>query len=388
MASQMSKEEELWQAATVGDMEAVKRLTGDPDVDVNWQDPKNHRTPLYRACGHGKLEIVKHLLAHPKIDVNRAEHEGATPFLHVCSKGDIEAVVTMLDDPRVAVTQPWKNNATPFFQACQNGHTVVVSLLLADGRIDPCTPSNDGATPFLVSCEFGRAEVVRLLLGDPRIDPVRPDCEDATPFFCACAESYPSVVRLLMDDPRTDPNKPRNDESTPLWYASQNGSLDMIHLLLASDTVINTRTKSTWNNKTAAEHARWAAVQPEWKGYTDDDPERRRRDCPIIAALIDEYEMDPTPVRRRLRQLPRIRGHFIGQAFALVVFYSDDFVRLKPGEHEEISRFLRLCKLLPMDLQMVLCNRLFGSGRNVVTSIDSEPGFRWLARRFTQSLVQ
>ena len=80
---------------------------------------------------------------------------------------------------------------------------------------------------------------------------------------------------------------------------------------------------------------------------------------------------------------------FIGHLFALVIFYSDKFLRVKRGilrwtpKSGKVRRFLGICAKLPLDLQMTLCNRAFRSPRSIVSSKDSEPGFKWLARDVT-----
>jgi len=42
-----SKEEQLWDACTSGDLELVKLLAKEPsvNVNVNWADPERNRTP-------------------------------------------------------------------------------------------------------------------------------------------------------------------------------------------------------------------------------------------------------------------------------------------------------------------------------------------------------
>ena len=67
---------------------------------------------------------------------------------------------------------------------------------------------------------------------------------------------HEEVVSLLLADPRIDPNKPRTDQSSPLWVASQNGRLGVVQHLLASRREINTKMRSKFNNKTAAEQGR------------------------------------------------------------------------------------------------------------------------------------
>ena len=57
-----SKEQELWQTCTDGDLETVKKWASDPAVNVNWGDPEHGRTPFYRACGHGRGDVVEYLM--------------------------------------------------------------------------------------------------------------------------------------------------------------------------------------------------------------------------------------------------------------------------------------------------------------------------------------
>ena len=71
-----------------------------------------------------------------------------------------------------------------------------------------------------------------------------------------------------------------------------------------------------------------------------------------------------------------------------MIFLSDDFLAMSPapqGKATEwdltvgVRRFFAIAVKLPMDLQMVLCNRIFGSGKDIVLTKSSEPGFRKLA---------
>ena len=183
----------------------------------------------------------------------------------------------------------------------------------------------------------------------------------------------------------------------------------MAHLF-ALEVVINTSVVSTWNSTTAAEHARNMAGALRQDYETEDDPPRRKRYNLEVADLINDYERDPAAVRRRMRRNPRIRDTYIARVFAIVIFFTDGFVGLKPAAaaaaaatttttattatatatatgsacaKDDPQRFLRITSGLPMDLQMLLCNRMFGSPRDIVLSRDSEPGFRWLARTTT-----
>jgi len=89
-------------------------------------------------------------------------------------------------------------------------------------------------------------------------------------------------------------------------------------------------------------------------------------------------------VRNRLRRQPGLREYFIGHLLALVVFYSDNSVVINERlVHSDARRFFRQCARLPLEVQMIICSRAFGSPKDLILSRDSEPGFRCLARATT-----
>ena len=460
MKPEVSKEQELWQASTDGDLEIVKVLMADPAVDVNWQDDEHRRTPFYRACGHGKTGVVKYMMQDPRVNVTQETNDLATPFFIACQKGSTDVVKLLLRDPRQEVCLKKANSkkATPFliacengnfdvailllndprffpedfntlqkegasplhmasfngkedvvrllladprtivdttdclgvsvfFLACQGGHRGVVSLLMQDPRFDLNLPDKHGYTPFFVACENGHSAVVSLLLADERIDILKSSIKQMTPFYGACEKGQTAVVELLLADWRMEAevNRPKHNRSTPLWFASQEGHFGVVQRMLASRILVDTQTKSEFNNYTASEQGR--AMGRKLK--TDESEEvfqQRRTYGPQCADLIDEYEGDPEGIRARLRRMPEIRDHYIGHTYALVVFFSDNFLALpeavttRTQGAADVAKFFLICSRLPLDLQMVLCNRMFSSPRNIVLSRDSEQGFKWLGR--------
>ena len=273
---------------------------------------------------------------------------------------------------------------TPGHRACRFGHPEIVKVLLAHPAIEVNKGNKGGANPISLACQEGHMEVVSLLLADLRVDPNKVDKVGTPPLIFGCVIGHKEVVSLLLADPRIDPNKPQKDQASPLWHASQNGHFMVVQHLLASGREIDTRKRSTFNNTTAAEHARRMTTAPMQTYEGDADPPRRAANCPLCAVLIDEFESDPVTVRHRLRRQPGLREYFIGHLFALVVFHSDSFAIINERTaHSYARRFFRITSQLPLDLQMVLCNRIFGSPRDIILSRDSEPAFQLLTRTTT-----
>jgi len=340
-----TKEEQLWQAATDGDLELVRKLSEDPAVNVEWTDETATRTPFYRACFFGRLEVVEFLLGDPRVNVNCKQKEGATPICGACSEGRTEVVARLLMDPRIDVNEPTIGKTSGFYWACTMGRVGIVAMLLADSRVEVNGRADDGATPFFSACEDGRTAVVSLLLKDPRID-----------------------VNLA-----------KSSNSSPLWVVSQNGNLPEAQLILASGREIEVGKISNFDQTTALQRARAVAARSKPNSETEEVFKRKQQACPLIADLITRFEEDPTAVRAQLAYLPHVRDSFIGPLFALVVFVADNYARARPETPQHATRFFGVCSQLPLELQMVLCNRVFASPKDLVLARDSEPGFRWLA---------
>ena len=348
------KEHQLWDACASGHLELVKFLARDPGVNVNWIGFEKGDTPLHRACRLGHAEVVKFLLQHPNVDLNAGN----------AKKG------------------------TPFSLACQEDHREVVSLLLADVRIDVNTPMNEGATPFYIACQENHIEVVTMLLADPRIDVNEADVDGVTPLFMACQNGHKEVVSLLMSDLRIDLNKSDSSECTPLWFVSQQGHLRVAQVILVSGRNVDTKAKSIpgialWNNKTAAEIGRFQEIRAR-EAESAEVYARRRRNGPLIAALLDSFDANPATTRQQLRELPELRDPFISDLFALVIFLCEELLTVRAEDSalsfHKAARFFQIAQALPMELQMMLCNRVFGAGKNNVLTQHSEPAFKKLGK--------
>jgi len=316
---------------------------------------------------------VEFLLTFTKVDVNKQQHQGSTPF----------------------------------YAACQEGHQEVVSFLLADTRIDGNKPKNDGATPFYVACQNGHQEVVSLLLADMRIEVNKPQSDGATPFFVACQEGHQEVVSLLLADMRIDINNPDNAQCTPLWMASQEGHLSVVQVILVTGREVDTKTESIageydWNDKTVAEMANYQGIRAKMAHESEEDYTKKKQNGPLIANLLDSFDADPAAIRQELRELPELRDTFISDLFALVVFVCDGLLiasiassassssslssslssssSVNSNSHHKAARFFQIAEALPMELQMVLSNVVFCSGKNLVLTKHSEPAFKKLGR--------
>jgi len=356
---------------------------------------KSAEEHLWDACSEGRLDLVETLLkSHPDLDVNSAGLDrGDTPLHRACRFGWTHVVQHLLQHLRIRVNEPNAGRGTPFYIACQEGNLQAVKVLLKDQRIDVNAARADDATPFFVACEKGYVEITKLLLEDPRVECNRTKKNDVTPFLIACFRGWHDVVALLLADDRVNISWGDHQGCTPLWFASQNGHLSIVRLMLASGRDVNHRARSAsgdneWSDTTAADMARRNKDLEQEEDEEEAEFQQRHHDCQVIADLLDSFEADELGTRTKLREVPGIREPFIAESFALVVLLSDDFLRLRPPASSSSPtavncvRFLVIAQALPMELQMVLSNRVFRSRKDLVLTKHSEPAFRKLSRFF------
>ena len=143
-----SKEQQLWDACTSGNLALVKDFSSDPAVNMNWTGPEKGDAVFHHACRLGHHEIVEFLLKHPRVEVTTINALKASPFCLASQAGHKEVVAVLLADLRIDVNTPTDQH-TPLWFASLNGHLPVVQLILASGReIDTKTKSKPGTTAW------------------------------------------------------------------------------------------------------------------------------------------------------------------------------------------------------------------------------------------------
>ena len=291
------------------------------------------------------------------------------------------------------------------WQACSSGDLSTVIRLCNSPSVDVnWVGPHKGDASLHRACRFGHTEVAQYLLTScPRVNLNKQNTGGGTPFCAACQGGHLDIVQLFLLDDRIEVNLPTKEGGTALWISSDWGFLQQVQLLLASDRRIDTTTKTSpgvenWHGTTASQAARLATTRPQYLDETLEQFLVAKDNGRAIADLADEYERDPVAVRTRLRNLPGLREVFIGDLFALVVFLADGLFTLKKKtktktktktkkeqavkqQEVQAERFFEMVANLPIEMQMVVCRRAFGSTKEVIATKVSEPAFVRLARR-------
>jgi hypothetical protein len=201
------------------------------------------------------------------------------------------------------------------------------------------------------------------------------DWNGTTPLMSALFHKHDSCVRMLLSDPRTDATISDEYDITPLWLSCARSSLITVHLLFASGKELG-----DFNN-TATSGSRVLNIFEVAAESGDAE----------ISRLIDSYAKDKFVTIHLVRLHLEWTDAFVSDLFALIIFLCDDLLEIPTtiyqylkGDYSPACRFFKIASRLPMELQMVLCNRAFGSMKDTVLTKDSEPAFRTHAIHFKQ----
>jgi len=242
------------------------------------------------------------------------------------------------------------------FPAVQSGDAKKLAELI---RQDPGFEVNmavggAGQTLLHYACdENHRSPVITLL---PDIDVNVKTKYGETPFYYACY-GRTSCVRLLLKDPRVKLNVPNNRGFTPLLLAAFYGYVDVIKWWIASGREMDLK---------------------EWE--TDAIREAKKQGKTEVVTLLERFKENPEETRHSVRLELGLVDALAAEMFAVVVFVSDGLLQVKDTTPSSAARYFRITTQLPLELQM-LCYRLVGSFREIVSGKDSEAAFKYLAAR-------
>lgn len=303
---------------------------------------------LHEMCNEGNLGKITKFLE----DTSEYHHlvvkdsNGYTPLHYACFKGhkDVTSLfLSRLKDEDVIVKN--NNGDTPLHFACVNGHKDVTSLLL--GRLkdnDLIMKNIYGDTPLHDACGYGQIDVAILLLSKLKDnDLIIKDKYGNTPLHDACRNVRKDVASLLLSRLKDDDLVVENNRGdTPLHEACRNDAGEITSHLLAKIQTIR-----------------------------DDSIPKADEIRESCKEIMEVYRKDPEGTRRMLREELGITTKDVAGCFALVVGLCDGYFELKENTGQiDAGRFFNIVKKLPMELQMIICNRAHERERDVIKSVD------------------
>lgn len=250
-------------------------------------------------------------------------------------------------------------------------------------------PKFNSDTLLHQACSVGNLPLTKALLSHPDIDVNAQNCWGKTPCHQACGSLIIVMIKCLLADARVEVNQTDHKGRTPLWLAGANGNLEVVKCILALRPDVNMSIEAM--HPTGEPLGIIDAAKRSWR-YEHSEKNK-------IVELLHEYSAAPLATRLKLLIEMGARKTLTTELFGLTVLLSDGYLQIRTqpsergqgassmmtmimGDEEEETRrsktrrFFRLTMSLPMELQMLLSHRVFGSAGELVGSRDLEAVLR------------
>jgi ankyrin repeat protein len=213
-------------------------------ADVNKKDPDNE-SPLFIAVKKNKKEIVEYLLSNgAKVDdINGAL--GSTALYQSCLDGTLD-ITKVLVDAGATINFKSPSGTSPFYNAIFNKHLPVIEYLISKGvNVDEKIGKNEH-TGLFKACEDGSLDIAKVLV-DAGANINFKSKERYTPLFFAVQYNRKPIVEYLVSKGVKIDEKNGQLEHTAMIKACEDGSLDIVKVLVDAGANINLKSKGEFS---------------------------------------------------------------------------------------------------------------------------------------------
>ena len=186
--------------------------------------------------------------------------------------------------------------------------------------------------------------------------------------FIGLVYGFTSCVREMLKDSRVKVNEPDFSGYTPLWWAAASGHLDVTKWWIVSGREMD-------------------QGEPGDVDRTDAISAAKKQGKPEVVALLERFKEKPEETRQAVRVELGWYDLAAVEVLALVVFVSDGLLQINDTTPSPAARYFSIASQLPLELQMVLCYRVVGFGKEIIPGKESEVAFKELTRSLLWSSI-
>lgn len=223
--------------------------------------------------------------------------------------------------------------------------------------------------------------IVSIILAHPDVDVNMADSNNATALFDACSETKdddPGMLIILLSDPRVRVDIVETWDNLNILCRTACVGDEAIHQLQAmvayrSYDELGIDKRANFHDFLSREITNEPITVLEMARY-----------CKFngLVNFFEKCKTYPLQTKHECEVLYKLSDALSTQIYATVVLASDGYLKINPPLTEkecDTVRFLKMATRLPLELQMILCNRMFGINKDTITSKHSFPAFCYLA---------
>lgn len=390
----------LRMACKFGFADCAKLLLQQPGTDPfeTWKEFDEETNLLLIACGtHGCAEVAVMLYLryrlHPWPGVNPL-YAFMPDLLKKVATGDHRRLAKMiLDDPLVDPNLVDADDISPLTVAIKYGNDQVAEMFLRHPSLDFKLFELRTRHPFLAAYNVRNPSMILAILQHPTFDPsFRVLGSGETPLMLVCtlpaSLQDEQIMKKLLEDPRVDLNAVDSMGTSPLEIALRLSYKEKAILLLRqprlvcpprvfdleSDFAAHVRRNSMSIVLTFIKYRKVTPAQCVRSGVLLESTPFPNECCQWVRAYVD----DPKETLARITRLCLTNA---ADTFVTAVFFSDGFLRRNPSaEATNALRFFKICKKLPMEIQMTISLRQQGKMNNSIPQISVDHAIRRICK--------
>ena len=165
--------------------------------DFNSGDKAAGWTALHMACYWNEIDIVRLMVINPDVNVNALDKtDGQSPLHHVAIWGHTEIAQILVHEGGANVNAVDKYGMTPVHKVCRNNCIGIAKILVSSGNANLESQDIHGVRPLHKACIRGHVEMVDFLLKNgATLNPL--EKTDKTPLDYAKNNERNDVVTFL-----------------------------------------------------------------------------------------------------------------------------------------------------------------------------------------------
>jgi len=406
----------MWAACQQGNIEIVKLLLTYPAIDLNAFRTNDKRSCIQQAAFAGKTEVVRLLWKDPRLDRLNLNW---TPLHVACGMVDVKMVCQVLaeydkledefDTEDEAINLPLSSLKLNSSFSSSSSDLNSEDDDDYDNDVNSGNLSDDNDLkrenkPFRRRGRFKIRMKNEMIVSSiqnsyrSKLEMISRDSSLMAPVHYLCNLNHPFLFHVLLFHPIVNLNQRDMNQMTPLWMGAYMGSTEFVKWLFASGKPVSTKLTS-FNQKTPLEAS-------EQEGHH------------VISQLIKDFQKNSSLVSHTLRKEVKHYHRVAHEYLLIIVLLCDDYLAFPPSKPKALKsksqtsllsklkennlsssslelgptgnkiwstqrrRFLKIVKMLPMELQMVVCYRIVNLTNTVLISqFFEEALFHFVQRR-------
>ena len=235
-----SNNESLWMRAfkSVNVKNMKYLLSIDPNIDVNEQDQENGCTAIIYASTKNNINAIKLLLSQPQIDVNKCDNDGYTALIYGVENECFEIIQLLLEAGADVNISPNDTGQSPIICCAIKNNINIAKLLLNESQINVNEYDKNGCSALLYGVKNGYFEMMKLLIESGADINQTEKCDNSidnneTPLIIALEKNYIEMALWMLDNGikyGLDTTTPKDSDAIPVrihcWHTHNQDIVD------------------------------------------------------------------------------------------------------------------------------------------------------------------